>query len=247
MVKRCLAFLLAVLLPVCAYAAPRWQQETPAQILLKEYMERANGILTETGEEPVNRLFEEYRSFAVLGITRTDDAEIPENVEITVRLFYDAIDSLELRVSERERFPALASALIRALSPETITEEAASGGPSALAQRAADHPDNSYEEEVDPLNGTIPRVYFAYYPNQYHDGTDWLQMTIVFPMQGAWDGVSLISSPTATKAPDTWSDHDASYEGYDSQDDYSHLDVFATATPEPDSAAKEYDRVFRDQ
>jgi 2-isopropylmalate synthase len=31
------------------------------------------------------------------------------------------------------------------------------------------------------------------------------------------------------------------YEGYYSKDDYSHFDIFTTPTPEPDSAAAEYD------
>ena len=34
---------------------------------------------------------------------------------------------------------------------------------------------------------------------------------------------------------------DPDYEGYYSSDDYNHFEVFATATPEPDSAAAEYD------
>ena len=34
---------------------------------------------------------------------------------------------------------------------------------------------------------------------------------------------------------------DPDYDGYFSTDDYTHLEVFTTATPEPDSAAAEYD------
>ena len=36
-------------------------------------------------------------------------------------------------------------------------------------------------------------------------------------------------------------DADQDYEGYYSRDDYNHFEVFSTATPEPDSAAAEYD------
>ena len=40
-------------------------------------------------------------------------------------------------------------------------------------------------------------------------------------------------------------DADPGFEGYESRDDYSHLEVFTTETPEPDSAAKEYDSVWK--
>ena len=41
--------------------------------------------MQEQGEQPVNSLFESYRSFAVFGITDTMDSETPEGVEITAR------------------------------------------------------------------------------------------------------------------------------------------------------------------
>ena len=66
-------------------------------------------------------------------------------------------------------------------------------------------------------------------------------MTIVFPMEGYWDGYGILSGTEETRGPDTYSDHSADYEGYDSDDDFVHYEVFLTATPEPDSAASELD------
>ena len=64
-------------------------------------------------------------------------------------------------------------------------------------------------------------------------------MTVIFPLEGTWDGSGVLTAVTATRGPDTWSGNDPGYEGYESQDDYTHLEVFATATPEPESAAAE--------
>ena len=83
----------------------------------------------------------------------------------------------------------------------------------------------------------MPYVYYAYYPNQYSDGVDWIQMTIIFPLSGYWDGIGIGKGETATKGPDTYSGADQGYEGYFSRDDYSHYEYFTTPTPEPDSAA----------
>ena len=92
---------------------------------------------------------------------------------------------------------------------------------------------HSFEEEVIDLQGSQPRAYFAYYPNQYGDGKSWLQMTLIFARPGSEEaGLSLAD---ATPAPHA----DEEYEGYFSHDNYTHLEIFATPTPEPDSAAME--------
>jgi hypothetical protein len=92
---------------------------------------------------------------------------------------------------------------------------------------------HSFEENVVALQGSQPRAYFAYYPNQYGDGKSWLQMTLIFARPGSNEaGLALAD---ATPAPNT----DEEYEGYFSQDNYTHLEVFASPTPEPDSAAME--------
>ena len=66
-------------------------------------------------------------------------------------------------------------------------------------------------------------------------------MTIIFPHKGMWDGsdVLTVKDEEYVFIPDE--EIGEAYEGYYSEDDYSHYDVFATPTPEPDSAAAEYD------
>ena len=232
--------LLTMLIPAGAAAAElNWKTETAGQQVLKLYVENANLALESHGEQPVNSLFEMYQGFAVMGITILDNAETPEGVEITARLFAESINSLEVRVSDVSRFPVIAAAFLQAMSPETMSWEDALKTPKERATKAAASPQNSYEEPMEDLNGTAPRVFYAYYPNQYQDGVNWMQMTIIFPLEGYWDGYGVINNPEQTKAPDTYSGHSADYEGYFSRDDYSHLDVFMTATPEPDSAAAE--------
>ena len=93
---------------------------------------------------------------------------------------------------------------------------------------------HAFEEEVNDLQGSQPRAYFAYYPNQYGDGKSWLQMTLIFARPGSAGGA--LSVAGSTPPPDKG---DVEYEGYFSQDNYTHLETFATPTPEPDSAAME--------
>ena len=242
MVKRMTAVMALLVFLLCAGAGQAdmaWKTATPGQQALKTYIERVNTFLAETGEQPVNSLFEMYEKLATLGITIRDGAEEPEGVEISVSLLYGTINNLVLRVSDPARFPVIAAAFIRALNPETITREAALEAPRQRADKAIRNPQNSFEDEVEELNGTQPRIYYAYYPNQYKDGVSWIQMTIIFPLEGSWDGNGTETAVTATKAPDTWSGNDANYDGYFSTDDYTHYEIFTTATPEPDSAAGE--------
>ena len=93
------------------------------------------------------------------------------------------------------------------------------------------------------MNGTIPRTYYAYKPNQYRDGIDWIQLTLIYPRAGEWDGEGLIlgteDEDKANLLPEEEGDPD--YDGFFNTDDYIHFEVFTTATPEPDSAAAEYD------
>lgn len=244
MVKRWAALFSALLLFLCAAGALAgfsWPENTEGQRLLKAYMETVNTFLTEQGEPGVNSLFEAYDGFEVFGITDLPDAEVPEEVEMTARLFRNSINSLELRVSNPARFPRIAASFIQALSPKSMTREEALREPMKRMQRAAGAPGTSFEDQVESLNGTMPYIYYAYFPNQYSDGINWLQMTIIFPLEGYWDGGQMITGTEVTRGPDTYSDHSSDYEGYDSSDDYVHYEVFMTATPEPDSAAAEYD------
>ncbi len=232
--------LLTTLLPAAGSLADlAWKLNTPAQNTLKAYVEQANQFLITEGEQPVNSLFEMYEKLAVLGITTRDGAEEPEDVEITVSLLYNTINHLQLRVSDPDRFPVIAGAFLWALNPGRETRESVLSVPTQKANQVRKNPQTSFEDPVEELNGTQPRVYYAYFPNQYHDGVGWLQMTIIFPLEGTWDGNGIRTVVTETRAPDTYSGNDANYDGFFSRDDYTHYEVFVTATPEPDSAAAE--------
>ena len=234
------ALLLAALaLPFSGWADIVWPERTEGQKVLKAYVETANSFLISQGEPGINSLFEAYPGQVVFGITDQPEAEVPEKVEITAKLFPATINAIEVRVSDLNRVPRIAASFIRALSPEKMTLEEALAGPTKRMQKAAASPASSFEEQVESLNGTVPYIYYAYYPDQYHDGVNWMQMTIVFPMEGYWDGSGVLSGETATRGPDTYSDHSSDYEGYFSSDDYSHYEFFVTPTPEPDSAAGE--------
>ena len=245
MVKRIIGIIAVILLllPAAATASLKWSEETPAMTVLKEYTEEINALLTEHNESPINSLFSNYPAISVMGITYEDDAEIPENVEITVKMYYAALDSLELRVSEIDRFPVIAAAVIKALYGDGMTWEDALRIPTDRAKRAMEAPDSSFEEPVEEMNGSIPRTYYAFRPNQYQNGVNWIQMTLIFPREGAWDGEGMVlgtqDDSKASMLPEEEADPD--YDGYFAADDYNHLEVFATATPEPDSAAAEYD------
>ena len=241
MVRRLVALLAAaaLFLPGTGMASIIWKENTPGQKLLKEYITNVNTSLIEQGEQEINTCFEMYDQLAVLGITSAPGAETPEEVEITVRLTYDSINSVQLRVNEAERFPVIAAGFLQALYPETMTVSEAIRVPAERTKKALANPENSFEDEVEELNGTSPRMYYAYYPDQYHDGVNWMQMTIIFPLAGYWEGTGVVDGETPTKGPDTYSGNDAEYEGYFSRDDYNHYEVFMTPTPEPDSPAGE--------
>lgn len=243
MVKRILLLILAMILLMTTAALPElaWSTETPAQRQLKAYIESANEYLTEKGEMPVNSLFEIYPLLAVLGITEKPNAETPEEVEITVTMLYERIDQLQLRVSDPDRFAVIAACLIRALYGENISEEEAMSIPADRAETARKAPKNSFEEEIETQTGSIPRFYYAYYPDQYHDGKNWMQMTIIFPKDAEWSGKEMIIGTTEEKGVDPGSGVSEDYEGYYSKDDFTHYEIFVTPTPEPDSAAAEYD------
>ncbi|MGN1020467.1 MAG: hypothetical protein ACI4O7_08825 [Aristaeellaceae bacterium] len=240
MIKRLAALLLAVmLLPLSALADIVWPDQTAGQLQLKEYVTRVNDNLTQLGQQPVNRLFECYSTFAVLGVTASEEAWGPEDVELTFTMSTDCLTVLQLRVSSLEKFAALAASCIQASCPEAMTLQDALSTPTLYMNQAISNPANSFEDQVDTLGGPSPRMYYAYYPNEYSDGVNWLQLTLVF----ALGGISSASpSATMTPPPSDTSYYDdnaeTGYEGY-SYDGGTHLEIFTTATPEPDSAAME--------
>jgi len=245
MVRRLSALLLAlIILTGSGLADLAWKEDTPAQQILKTYIEHVNTFLAEMGEPQVNSIFELYDDHAEMGITAEENAEIPEDVTVTVYLYYDSLNNLLLRASDMTRFPRIAAAFIRALHPTSMTQEEALETPRERAQKAMTNPTDSFEDPVEEekLNGTTPRIFYAYYPNQYHDEVNWLQLLIIFPFAEYWDEETGITVGDDTPdTPDHDPDEQEGYEGYNPDDDYDHLEIFTTATPEPDSAAGEYD------
>lgn len=217
-----------------------WPEETNGQKVLKQYIESVNSFLTQQGETPVNSGFDIYPGFAVLGITHSDNADVPEDVEITVKLNDDTIDSLELIVRDIPRFPAIASSFLRALfqNADSATDEISV--PSQKAAQVIRDPDTSFGEEIYEDKGNAPRIYYNYIPKNY-DEKSWLVMTIIFPHIDSWDGSDILTIQDEEKTYIPDEEVGEAYEGYYSKDDYSHFDIFTTPTPEPDSAAAEYD------
>ena len=245
MVRRiCGLLLILVLLNGSSRADLKLYESTPGQKALKTYMENVNRFLLDNGEEEINKIFDQQNTVVELGITTFDDAYEPEDVTVTVYLNYGSIHYLLLRVCDTARFAQIAAAFRQALSPQTITPAEALSEPAKRVKKAISNPDDSFEDKVEEelLQGTSPREFYAYYPNQYHNGVNWMQLMIIFPMEGSWDEErGIISGETGTKPPPSDEDQDEGYEGYNPTDDYTHLETFATATPEPDSAAAEYD------
>lgn len=233
--KLAIWFLALMTLTAAALADIAWPDAaTEAQKQLQTYVVSVNENLTQLGQGRVNAVFEWYETFASLGVTAQDNGELPEGVEMTFLMDRNGLQSLQLRVSDGTRFTALAAACIQASCPTTITLEEAKAAPKACAARAADAPYTAFEEPVNPTPGEAPRMYWAYYPNQYSDGVSWWQMTLVFPLPGSEGApVSVTPAPATTVGEDT--EYDPNFQG----DEFKHWEVFVTATPEPDSAANE--------
>ena len=145
----------------------------------------------------------------------------------------DGLYSLQLRVTSPERFTKIAAACLYAASPAATSMEQAMQVTGSYAAIASRDVYTSFEEAVEELQGAQPRAYFAYYPDQYSDGRSWLQMTLIFARPGSEGAAFIVPTTPAPEAADNM------YEGYFSNDNYTHLEVFPTATPEPDSAAME--------
>ena len=235
LIRVLLALLLAATLSFsCALGEIAWPAATTAgQQALIDYIAQVNANLQTLGAGQINSLFDYGVSTVVLGVTAVEDAEIPESVEITVQLYDNTLNTLELRCSDASRFTNLAAACIQAASPDTITLADASKTPAQYARKAMANASNSFADEVQPLNGPSARTYYAYYPNQYHNGVNWLQMTLVFPLVG-YDEAGVYATPALNT-----DNGNVEYEGYQPTDDLTHFEVFTTATPEPDSPAGE--------
>lgn len=222
-----------------ALAEMRWPRlNTAGQEQLRDYVLRVNEGLAAQGQGTVNSVFEFYETFATMGATASENAEVPEAVEMTFLLDAEGVQVLQLRVSDAGRFAPIAAACMQAASPTAITLETALAEANGYVQRTVEAPYTMFADEVNTLQGTSPRVYYAYYPNQYSDGVDWRQMTLVFPLPGSADApLAVTPEPAAgldVDGNEVYSMNTRTYE-----ENYQHLEVFVTATPEPDSAANE--------
>lgn len=240
--KKLAALLLCLMLMSAALAEIEWPAAlTGGQAALRHYVDTVNLTLTQQNAGVIDMQYELYPAFASLGM---DGEETPDTVEMQFRLGEGGMHSLVLRSWDADKFQQTAAACLAASTSATTLEATqalvknyADILRSDLASAQADSGSamtHSFEEAIDELQGDQPRAYFAYYPNQYGDGRHWLQMTLIFARPGSADGS--ISAAGATPPPATSTEE---YEGYFSQDNYSHLEVFASPTPEPDSAAME--------
>lgn len=240
--KRLAALLLCLLMMTSALAEIEWPAAlTSGQAALRHYVDTVNLTLIQMDAGIIDMQYELYPAFASFGMNGEETAE---STEMYFQLGDEGLYSLTLRLCDPDRFERVAAACLAA-SSSAITLESAQQLTAGYAnilredlsslrsdpQNAMTH---SFEEAVDELQGDQPRAYFAYYPNQFGDGNAWLQMTLIFARPGSSGGI--LSTADATPAPYF---EDAEYEGFFSQDNYSHLEVFATPTPEPDSAAME--------
>ena len=236
MVKRIALLLLAILLALPAggsLAELKLRDKTPAQKMLKTYMENVNAFLEESGELPINKIFDQANSIVEMGITVTEETYIPEGVTVTVHLYYDQLWYMLVRVDSNnmQRFPRIAAAFIRALNPKTMTQADAIKVPTQRLQKALNDPNTSFEDfeyniyedrETSILNGERPQTYYSYYPNQYKEDprVDWIELMVIFPIAEYWD----IEKGSFAN---------------DERNSFTHIEYFATPTPEPDSAAGE--------
>ena len=240
MVKRiCTLLLILVMIAGCGIAdGLDLMESTPAQKMLKNYMSQVNDFLIKNGDLEINKIFDQTEKCVELGVvSNPDDTEVfePEGVAVTVYLNYDGIYYLLLRVSDVSRFPRVAGAFIRALNPNTRTNEQAMATPAERAQKVVSNPSDSFvdyefdkyaDRETEILNGEKPQITY-----------NWLQMMIIFPMPEYMEqGEGVIMKVETTDPPS-----DESEGVYYPDNRLVVMETYATPTPEPDSAAMEYD------
>lgn len=205
---------------------------TPAQARLQSFVEDVNERLVFQGEKPINRLFELYSGFATLAVTSHDDADVPEDVELSVTMDEETLCVLTLRCSDMTRFVPLAAACIAAVCP-SMTWKEASAEPQRYADRIGKAPQDSFADVISTLKGTSVQTYYAYAPNQFSDGVDWTTMTLIFPLEGYEDrGVYVTLTPAPNIGPG--SDDNIEYEGYAINDGLMHFEIITTETPSPE-------------
>lgn len=233
------ALLLALMITLTSALAelPWPPAQSEGRKALQRYVEQVNLNLTAQGLPQVNSLFECYDAFATMGMTSADNAEVAEGVEMTFLMGDEGVKRLQLRVSDFSRFPRIAAACIQAASPSAITLEDALADPAKYVQRAQSAPYTLFEDEVVEQQGVTLRAYYAYYPDQYSDGVNWLQLTLIFPLPGSADAAIAVTPEPEAAPRDSDDEMYGTNTYYD--EDFEHLEIFLTPTPEPDSAANE--------
>lgn len=234
--KKLISLLLCLLMLTSASAEIQWPAAmTSGQAALRNYVDTVNLTLAQQGAGVIDMQYELYTAFASLGM---DGADAPETVEMYFQLGDGGLHSLTLRLCDADRFEKVASACLAAASSAISLESARSlvaGYADVMRKdKATDDMTHSFEEPVNELQSDQPRAYFAYYPNQFGDGNSWLQMTLIFARPGS--AVNDLAVAGLTPPPPT---EDVEYEGFFAQDNFNHLEIFTTPTPEPDSAAME--------
>lgn len=234
--KKLISLLLCLLMLTSACAEIQWPAAmTSGQAALRNYVDTVNLTLAQQGAGVIDMQYELYTAFASLGM---DGADAPETVEMYFQLGDGGLHSLTLRLCDADRFEKVASACLAAASSAISLESARSlvaGYADVMRKdKASDDMTHSFEEPVNELQSDQPRAYFAYYPNQFGDGNSWLQMTLIFARPGS--AVNDLAVAGLTPPPPT---EDVEYEGFFAQDNFNHLEIFTTPTPEPDSAAME--------
>ena len=234
--KKLAALLLCLLMMTSACAEIEWPAAmTSGQAALRNYVDTVNLTLAQQGAGVIDMGYELYTGFASLGM---DGADAPETADIQFLLGDGGLHSMTLRICDADRFEQVASACLSAASASITLESArtlvASYADVMRQDAASGDMTHSFEKEVNELQSDQPRAYFAYYPNQFGDGNSWLQMTLIFARPGSGNGDLALAG--LTPPPPT---EDIEYEGFFAQDNFTHLEVFATPTPEPDSAAME--------
>lgn len=234
--KKLISLLLCLLMLTSASAEIQWPAAmTSGQAALRNYVDNVNLTLAQQGAGVIDMQYELYTAFASLGM---DGADAPETVEMYFQLGDGGLHSLTLRLCDADRFEKVASACLAAASSAITLESARSlvaGYADVMRKdKATNDMTHSFEEPVNELQSDQPRAYFAYYPNQFGDGNSWLQMTLIFARPGS--AVNDLAVAGLTPPPPT---EDVEYEGFFAQDNFNHLEIFTTPTPEPDSAAME--------
>ena len=234
--KKLISLLLCLLMLTSACAEIQWPAAmTSGQAALRNYVDTVNLTLAQQGAGVIDMRYELYTAFASLGM---DGADAPETVEMYFQLGDGGLHSLTLRLCDADRFEKVASACLAAASSAISLESARSlvaGYANVMRKdKASDDMTHSFEEPVNELQSDQPRAYFAYYPNQFGDDNSWLQMTLIFARPGS--AVNDLAVAGLTPPPPT---EDVEYEGFFAQDNFNHLEIFTTPTPEPDSAAME--------